>query len=71
MSLMLPEPTIEQVKVYLDKRESLENYVAQENALNKLFSTLPSNTDLDDVLLKSATAPTFFRSIRSPSIFLR
>lgn len=60
MSLMLPHPTIEQVKFYLDKRESLENYVAQENALNKLFSTLPFNTDLDDVLLKSATLNHFY-----------
>lgn len=60
MSLMLPHPTIEQVKFYLDKRESLENYVAQENALNKLFSTLPNNTDLNDVLLKSVALNHFY-----------
>lgn len=60
MKPALLSPSIEQLKYYLDKRETLDNYVVQENALNKLFSTFPNNTDLDDILLKSATLNHFY-----------
>lgn len=61
MKPALLSPSIEQLKYYLDKRETLDNYVVQENALNKLFSTFPNNTDLDDILLKSATLNHFLQ----------
>lgn len=56
----LKKPTIEQVNFYLEKWQSLDNYVLQENALNKLFQLLPTNSDISDVLLKSATLNDFY-----------
>lgn len=56
----LKEPTVEQVQLYLEKWQQLDNYVLQENALNKLFQLLPTNCDINDVLLKSATLNDFY-----------
>ena len=57
----IPNPSIEQVEFYLEKWEGLENYRLQEDALNKLFFELcPKNTDISDVLLKSATLNNFY-----------
>jgi len=65
----IPYPSCEQVNFYLDKWDSLENYTAQESALNKLFwKTAPSNRSLDDILVKVATLNDFY-STHIKSIF--
>ena len=57
----IKSPNKEIVKHYLEKWDTLENYTAQESALNKLFRDLcPQNISLDDVLLKVATLNTFY-----------
>mgnify|MGYP001692167870 CR=1 FL=1 len=48
----LEKPSAKQVKHYLAKHETLENYVLQEKALEKLFNLFPHNTDINDILLK-------------------
>ena len=35
--IIIPTPSIDEVEKYLKKWDSLENYVLQENSLNKLF----------------------------------
>ena len=65
----IPQPSFEQVKIYLDKWASLENYTVQESALNKLFwQTAPTNNSLDDILIKVATLNDFY-STHIKSIF--
>ncbi len=57
----IERPSSKAVKRYLEKWETLENYKAQEKALNKLFwEVCPENKSLDDVLLKVATLNTFY-----------
>ena len=57
----IESPNRDSVKRYLEKWDTLENYTAQELALNKLFRDLcPHNTSLEDVLLKVATLNTFY-----------
>lgn len=61
MTKKIPKPSIAQVKKYLLKWEKLENYVAQENVLNKLFhEIIPQNKKIDDVLIKVATLNDFY-----------
>ena len=62
----IPTPSPEEVENYLEKWRRMENYSLQENALNKLFSIVyPTNTNLDDVLVKTAVLNEFY----STSIF--
>lgn len=56
----LTKPSVTQVKHYLALRDTLANYVSQENALRKLFTAFSDNTDLDDILLKAATLNAFY-----------
>ena len=57
----VPQPSTEQVELYLAKWNTLENYRLQENALNKLFFELcPNNTDIIDVLLKASALNDFY-----------
>ncbi len=57
----VPEPSIEQVELYLEKWKTLEDYRSQEDALNKLFLKLcPNNTELTDVLIKCSTLNDFY-----------
>ncbi len=61
MTKKIPKPSIAQVKKYISKWEKLENYVAQENALNKLFhEKIPQNKKIDEVLIKVATLNDFY-----------
>jgi len=61
MDVNVPDPSIDQVEVYLKKWDGLENYRLQEDALNKLYSELcPNNTDVIDVLLKASTLNDFY-----------
>lgn len=54
------KPTATEVRKYLAKWETLEDYKVQEKALNKLFETLPHNTELQDIMIKSATLNDFY-----------
>jgi hypothetical protein len=57
----LPHPTIDAVNRYLDLWDSLENYVLQEQSLDKLFfETYPYNTDIRDILVKASTLNDFY-----------
>ena len=61
MDVDVPNPSIEQVEIYLAKWDGLENYHLQEDALNKLFFELcPRNTDVIDILLKASTLNDFY-----------
>lgn len=54
-------PTIEEVNKYLNKWESLENYVLQEDALDKLFfETYPYNSSISEILVKASTLNDFY-----------
>lgn len=54
-------PCCEEVDFYLKKWDELENYIMQENALNKLFfSTYPSNISIDEVLVKVSVLNDFY-----------
>ena len=39
----IPTPSVDEVEKYLKKWDSLENYVLQEDSLNKLFYELVPN----------------------------
>lgn len=57
----IPKPTFEEVEKYLEKWDSLENYVNQENSLNKLFFDLiPENKEIEDILIKASTLNDFY-----------
>lgn len=57
----IPRPTPSEIESYLKLWDSLENYVLQENSLNKLFSkTYPLNNNLDDVLIKVCALNDFY-----------
>lgn len=61
---MLPndyKPCQSEVEKYLSRWDSLENYVLQENALDKLFfTTYPKNDDIDDILIKVSVLNDFY-----------
>lgn len=57
----IPAPCKSEVKKYLDKWDSLENYVLQENSLDKLFfKTYPNNDDINDILIKASSLNDFY-----------
>ncbi|MEE4196566.1 MAG: hypothetical protein V2I54_02890 [Bacteroidales bacterium] len=59
MKIETPSPKI--VKEYLKRWNTLENYVAQESSLRKLFTkTYPLNNDLDEVLIKVCSLNDFY-----------
>lgn len=59
--ITIPKPNKAEVEKYLDKWDSLENYVLQENALNKLFMEVyPNNTDINDILIKCSSLNDFY-----------
>lgn len=54
-------PSIDEVNRYLDRWDSLDNYVLQENSLDKLFfETYPHNTDIREILVKASTLNDFY-----------
>jgi len=67
------EPSPKEVKRYLNKWDSLDNYVLQESSLRKLFSkTYPLNTNMDDILIKVCSLNDFYSTnIFSPFIVAR
>lgn len=66
--MQIKKPTTSEIKFYLEKWASLENYVLQESSLRKLFTkTYPSNNNLDDVLIKVCALNDFYSTnIYSP-----
>lgn len=59
--ITISKPNKAEVEKYLDKWDSLENYVLQENALNKLFMKVyPNNTDINDILIKCSSLNDFY-----------
>ena len=55
------KPSQSEVEKYLSRWDSLENYVLQENALDKLFfTTYPKNDDIDDILIKVSALNDFY-----------
>lgn len=61
VSVIVPNPSNDQVDLYLEKWDGLENYRLQEDALNKLFFELcPKNIDITDILLKASTLNNFY-----------
>ena len=59
--ITIPTPSPAEVNRYLQKWDSLENYVWQEEALDKLFFDIcPDNTDMNDILIKVATLNDFY-----------
>lgn len=61
VNVIVPDPSNDQVELYLKKWYSLENYRLQEDALNKLFFELcPKNKDITDILLKASTLNSFY-----------
>ncbi len=60
----IPTPTINQVEEYLEQWKSLENYVAQEECLQKLFTEVyPNNTDLNEILSKVSILNDFYSTM--------
>ncbi len=61
MEFQLPTPTIDEVEKYLMSWDSMENYVLQEESLNKLFfETYPENKDISDILIKASSLNDFY-----------
>jgi len=57
----VPKPSKYEVIKYLNLWDSLENYVLQENSLEKLFfKTYPNNTDINDILIKASSLNDFY-----------
>lgn len=57
----IPKPTCKTVEMYLQQWNTLENYVMQENSLDKLFFDLiPENRIIEDVLIKCSTLNDFY-----------
>ncbi|WP_291862214.1 hypothetical protein [Marinilabilia sp.] len=59
--MRIPAPSKQLVSQYQKKWETLENYVAQESSLRKLFTeTYPYNTEMDEVLIKVCSLNDFY-----------
>ena len=57
----IPKPNKKEVEKYLEKWDSLENYVLQESSLDKLFfEVYPNNTDIRDILIKASSLNDFY-----------
>ena len=57
----VPRPSKSEVLKYLNRWDSLENYVLQENSLNKLFfNTYPLNDNIEDILIKVSSLNDFY-----------
>lgn len=55
------KPTTKEVNKYLRLWDTLENYVLQEDALDKLFfNTYPFNEDISEILVKAAALNDFY-----------
>ena len=66
--IKVPRPSVGEIKKYLKRWNSLENYTLQEKSLKKLFSkTYPHNVKIEDVLIKVCSLNDFYSThILSP-----
>ena len=71
--MKIETPSIIVINEYLNKWDSLENYVLQESSLKKLFTeTYPLNNKMDDVLIKVCSLNDFYSTnIFSPFALAR
>ena len=61
MDIKVPRPSKREVEKYLNRWNKLENYVLQENSLDKLFfKTYPYNKDINDILIKASSLNDFY-----------
>lgn len=69
----IPRPSPQEIQLYLERWDSLDNYVLQESSLRKLFhDTYPLNTEIDDVLIKVCALNDFYSTnIFSPFVVAR
>lgn len=59
--IVIPKPTPDVVKKYLNEWEGLSKYVAQESALDKLFlEVYPKNDNMDEILIKASSLNDFY-----------
>lgn len=59
--LEIARPSRTEVEKYLNRWNSLENYVLQENALDKLFfKVYPKNKDINNILVKASVLNDFY-----------
>lgn len=57
----IPTPNNSELNKYLKLRDTLPDYVNQENSLNKLFRELiPYNVNIEDILIKCSTLNDFY-----------
>lgn len=57
----IPRPCKNEANKYLYRWNLLENYVLQENSLDKLFfDVYPNNTDINDILIKCSSLNDFY-----------
>lgn len=69
MNTIVPKPSKEQVSLYLNKWDNLENYSLQEDSLDKLFFELcPNNTSLPDILIKCSCLNDFYTEKRKEDL---
>lgn len=60
-TINIPMPSKKEVDKYLKKWKTLENYVLQEQSLDKLFfETYPKNTDIREILIKASSLNDFY-----------
>ena len=60
IKVVIAGPSPKEVNKQLTAWSALPKYVAQEESLNKLFTTFATNTDLDDVLIKTSCLNDFY-----------
>lgn len=59
--MLINKPTVVEIGKYLEKWDTLDNYVLQESSLSKLFTqTYPLNNNMDDVLIKVCVLNDFY-----------
>lgn len=56
----VPMPSIELVETYLKKWNELEDYFAQETAVNRVFRDYASNSELENILIKCSVLNDFY-----------
>lgn len=56
----VPVPSIELVETYLKRWDELEDYSAQETAVNRVFRDYSSNSELENILIKCSVLNDFY-----------
>lgn len=56
----VPNPTVDEVKYWLDAWDKLEDYESQERAVDRVFKDYYSNNDLENILIKCSVLNDFY-----------